>query len=76
MADRIYQLTEIEDMVHDYEPDEYDEKEMPTITYNPSTPSIMSENILSVRERADHHFKRLESKDVSSSSPSYSTFYL
>jgi hypothetical protein len=67
MGDRIYKLTEIEFMPNECPIEEFDnkEKEQPTITYEPSTPSIRSEEILSVRERAELHFKNIESKEVS-----------
>jgi hypothetical protein len=47
MADKIYKLTEVEFIQTECPQDEYDnkDKEQPTITYSPSTPSIMSEKI-------------------------------
>ena len=59
MTDRLYKLTEVDFMPAECLTEEYDnkEKELPTIIYSPSTPSIMTEQILSVRERADLHFK-------------------
>lgn len=66
MGDRIYKLTEIDFIPAECLTEEYDskEKELPTMIYSPSTPSIMSEQILSVRERAELHFKQQESKEV------------
>ena len=66
MSDKIYKLTEVDFIISECLPEEYDnkEKEHPTIVYSPSTPSIISEQILSVRERAEIHFKQQESKEV------------
>ena len=45
MGDRIYKLTEVDFILNDYSQGEYDhkEKEIPTLTYTASTPSIRSE---------------------------------
>ena len=66
MGDRIYKLTEVDFIPAECSSEEFDnkEKELPTMIYCPSTPSIMTEHILSVRERAELHFKQQESKEV------------
>lgn len=73
MNDKIYKLTEVDFITAECLPEEYDskEKEHPSIVYSPSTPSIMTEQILSVRERAELHFKQLESKEVNLISNSF-----
>ena len=66
MVDRIYTLTEVDFLPNDCSSGEFDDKykEQPTVTYTETTPSIRSEQILSVRERADTYLKHLESKEV------------
>ena len=67
MADnRIYKLTEVDFIKHDYDKSDCDFKgqALPSATYTESTPTIRSEQILSVRERADNYLKHIESKEV------------
>ena len=55
---RIYQLTEVDFIHTECANSEFDykDKEVPTMTYTEATPSIRSEQILSVRERAENYF--------------------
>ena len=45
MADRLYKLTEVDLIQHDYEQSDIDAKgkELPSVTYTEATPSIRSE---------------------------------
>ncbi len=67
MGDRIYKLTEVEFLQHEYESSDcdYKGKNIPSATYTEPTPSIASEQILSVRERAENYFHHMQSKEVS-----------
>lgn len=67
---RLYKLTEVDFIQHDYSEGEFDhkEKQIPTVDHSASTPSIRSEYILSVRERADSYFNKIETKDVTTHS--------
>ena len=63
----IYKLTEVDFMHNDFTQSEIDikGKALPSAAYTEETPSIRSEQILSVRDRAESYFQSLASKEVS-----------
>lgn len=58
MGDPIYKLTEVEFMQRDYNESDCDfkSKALPSATYTEPTPTVWSEIILSVSERANLYF--------------------
>ncbi len=66
MGDRIYKLTEVEFLQRDYEQSDCDfkSKEMPSATYTEPTPTVRSEIILSVGERAQLYYQDQKTKEV------------
>jgi len=66
MDDRIFKLTGIENAKVPPPTDVIGfTGRNPTETFTASTPSVRSEDFVSVRDRAQQHMKKLESKEVS-----------
>jgi hypothetical protein len=66
MENGLYKLTEVDFIQNDFSEGEIDHKskEIPTINHSASTPSIRSEHIYGVRERADMFLNKIQTKEV------------